>query len=61
MVDTGAEISLLPGEHQAVRMHATRIKPTTVQPVTVDGKPILLKGVLEMVLRDLPLNEKDSK
>ena len=48
MVDTGAEISLLPGEHQAVRMHATRIKPTTVQPVTVDGKPILLKGVLEM-------------
>ena len=48
MVDTGAEITLLPGEHEAVRKHAAHIQQTLVQPVTVDGKPIPLKGVLEM-------------
>ena len=48
MVDTGALITLLPSEHEAVKKHAHHIRFTAVQPVTVDEKPIALKGILEL-------------
>ena len=51
MADTGAEITLLPCHHGAVTSFREKLKPTTVQPVTVDGKPIPLLGTLELTVK----------
>ena len=51
MADTGAEITLLPCHHSAVASFREKLKPTTVQPVTVDGKPIPLLGTLELTVK----------
>ena len=48
MADTGADISLLPGHHQAVVARKSRCNSTRIQPVTVDGKPIPLLGTLDL-------------
>ena len=50
LTDSGAEISLLPSTHDAVLKHAQRLKPSDVQPVTVDGNPIPLSGILSVSL-----------
>ena len=56
MADTGAEISLLPCKHKAVNAAKHQLKPTTVHPVTVDGKPISLVGTLELEVQIGGLN-----
>lgn len=48
MVDTGADISLLPADHAAVATRRFQCKQTMIQPVTVDGQPIPLLGTLDM-------------
>ena len=51
MADTGAEITLLPSGHSAVSTRRSQVKSTSVQPVTVDGKPIPLLGTLELEVK----------
>ena len=50
LTDSGAEISLLPSTHEAVRRRLEQLKSPDVQPVTVDGHPIPLSGLLSVKL-----------
>ena len=46
LTDSGAQISLLPATHQAVQKRLEQIEAVSIQPVTVDGTPIPLRGKL---------------
>ena len=46
LTDSGAQISLLPESHPAVLRRIRQIEDVSVQPVTVDGTPIPLRGKL---------------
>ena len=46
LTDSGAQISLLPASHPAVLRRIGEIEAVSVQPVTVDGTPIPLRGKL---------------
>ena len=50
LADSGAEISMLKEDHPSVVANPDRIQPVTIQPVTVDGKPIPMKGSLQVNL-----------
>ena len=51
LTDSGAEISLLPHNHEAIQKRAEQLKSSDVQPVTVDGNPIPLSGRLTVSLK----------
>ena len=46
LVDSGAEISVLPSNHPAVPLDHSLLKPIVLQPITLDGKPLDILGTL---------------